>query len=149
MILICLRIGTSGGLLWIRLWAFGFHKMLGSSWVAAQLAASQEGLSSKSEWVSRFRTTCMTTEKKSSVYFYRCNLIRKPLDAENRLKERQLKNVPPYVFKGVRNRMRSKFHSHAVVCHVPAVTLCWLLWTESLYYTQSEPTVVMFPSPYV
>jgi hypothetical protein len=27
----------------------GFHKMLGSSRVAAQLAASQEGLSSKSE----------------------------------------------------------------------------------------------------
>jgi hypothetical protein len=26
--------------------------MLGSSWVAAQLAASQEGLSSVSEWVS-------------------------------------------------------------------------------------------------
>jgi hypothetical protein len=24
----------------------GFHKMLGSSWVAAQLAASQEGMSS-------------------------------------------------------------------------------------------------------
>jgi hypothetical protein len=29
----------------------GFHKMLGSSWVAAQLTASQEGLSSMSEWV--------------------------------------------------------------------------------------------------
>jgi hypothetical protein len=27
-----------------------FHKMFGSSWVAAQLAASQEGLSSMSEW---------------------------------------------------------------------------------------------------
>jgi hypothetical protein len=27
-----------------------FHKMLGSSWVAAQLAASLEGLSSMSEW---------------------------------------------------------------------------------------------------
>jgi hypothetical protein len=40
---IWLRIGTSGG-------PFGFHKMLGSSWVAAQLAASQEGLSSMSDW---------------------------------------------------------------------------------------------------
>jgi hypothetical protein len=29
-----------------------FHKMLGNPWVAAQLAASQEGLSSMSEWVS-------------------------------------------------------------------------------------------------
>jgi hypothetical protein len=28
-----------------------FHKMLGNSWVAAQLAASQEGLSSMSDWV--------------------------------------------------------------------------------------------------
>jgi hypothetical protein len=33
---------------------FGFHKMLGISWVAAQLAASQEGLSSVSEWVSEW-----------------------------------------------------------------------------------------------
>jgi hypothetical protein len=44
-----LRIGTSGGLLWTRYWTFWFHKMLGSSWVAAQLAASQEELSSMSE----------------------------------------------------------------------------------------------------
>jgi hypothetical protein len=41
-----LRIRTSGGLLWTRQWTFGFHKMVGSSWVAAQLAASLEGLSS-------------------------------------------------------------------------------------------------------
>jgi hypothetical protein len=43
--LIWLRIGTSGGLLWRREWTFGFHKTLGSSRVAAQLVASQEGLS--------------------------------------------------------------------------------------------------------
>jgi hypothetical protein len=47
--LIWLRIGTSGGLLWTRYWTFGFHKMLESTWVAAQLAASQEGLSPTSE----------------------------------------------------------------------------------------------------
>jgi hypothetical protein len=29
-----------------------FYKTVGSSWVAAQLAASQEGLSSMSEWVT-------------------------------------------------------------------------------------------------
>jgi hypothetical protein len=34
-------------------WTFGFHEMLGSSWVAAQSVASQEGLSSMSEWVRR------------------------------------------------------------------------------------------------
>jgi hypothetical protein len=45
--LIWFRIGTSGGLLYTRQWTFGFHKMLGSSWAATQLAASQEGLSSK------------------------------------------------------------------------------------------------------
>jgi hypothetical protein len=33
------RIETSGGVLW----TFGFIKMLGTSWVAAQLADSQEG----------------------------------------------------------------------------------------------------------
>jgi hypothetical protein len=49
--MIWLRIGTSGGLLWTRQWTFEFHKMLRSSWVAAQLAASQGGLSSMSEWV--------------------------------------------------------------------------------------------------
>jgi hypothetical protein len=43
---IWLRIRTSGGLLWTRQWTFGFHKILGSSWVAAQLAASQEEFSS-------------------------------------------------------------------------------------------------------
>jgi hypothetical protein len=48
--LIWLRIGTSGGLLWIRCWPFGFREMLGSSWVAARLLAPQEGLSSLSKW---------------------------------------------------------------------------------------------------
>jgi hypothetical protein len=47
-----LRIGTGGGLMWTRWWTSGFNKMLGSSRVAAQLAASQEGLSSMSEWYS-------------------------------------------------------------------------------------------------
>jgi hypothetical protein len=46
---VALRIGTSGGLLWPRWWTLWFHKMLGSSWVAAQLAGSQEGLSSVSK----------------------------------------------------------------------------------------------------
>jgi hypothetical protein len=43
--LIWLRIGTSGGLLCTWWWTSGFHKLLGSSWVAAELAVSQ-GLSS-------------------------------------------------------------------------------------------------------
>jgi hypothetical protein len=47
--LIWLRIGNRGGLLWTRCWTFGFHKMLESSREAAQLAASQEGLSSVSK----------------------------------------------------------------------------------------------------
>jgi hypothetical protein len=33
-------------LLWTRWWTVGFHKILGDSWVVAQLAASPEGLSS-------------------------------------------------------------------------------------------------------
>jgi hypothetical protein len=39
----------------LRKWTFGFNKTLGSSWMTAQLAASQEGLSSMSEWVSEVR----------------------------------------------------------------------------------------------
>jgi hypothetical protein len=33
-------------------------KVLASSWVAAQLAASQEGLSSMSEWVRKDKSIC-------------------------------------------------------------------------------------------
>jgi hypothetical protein len=47
---IWLRIGTSWGLLLTRCWTFEFIKMLGCSWVAAQFAASQEGLSSVSNY---------------------------------------------------------------------------------------------------
>jgi hypothetical protein len=43
---IWLRIETNGGLSWTRDCIFGFHKMLGHSWGAEQLVASQEGLSS-------------------------------------------------------------------------------------------------------
>jgi hypothetical protein len=52
---IWLGIGTGGGLMWPRWWTFEFHKVLGSSRVAAQLEASQ-GLSSMSEWVLQVRT---------------------------------------------------------------------------------------------
>ena len=31
-----LRIGTGGGHLWVRWWTFGFHKMWGISWLAAE-----------------------------------------------------------------------------------------------------------------
>jgi hypothetical protein len=48
---IWLRIEISGGLLWTRYWTFGFRKMLGSSWGAAQLDHPKGGLSSVSEWV--------------------------------------------------------------------------------------------------
>jgi hypothetical protein len=41
--LIWLRIGTNGRLLWSRQWNFGLHKLLGSLWVAAKLAATEEG----------------------------------------------------------------------------------------------------------
>jgi hypothetical protein len=42
--LICLRIRTDGGLLWMRQWTFGFHKMRGISWLAENHLASQEGM---------------------------------------------------------------------------------------------------------
>ena len=43
---IWLRIGTGDGLLWMRYWTFGFHKMGDVSWLAENLLASQEGLCS-------------------------------------------------------------------------------------------------------
>jgi hypothetical protein len=42
--LVWLKIGASGGHLWTRSWIFGFHEILGNSWVVEGLAASQEGL---------------------------------------------------------------------------------------------------------
>jgi hypothetical protein len=44
-----LRIGNSRWLLWTRWWTFRFCKILESSLAAAQLAGSQEGLSSVSK----------------------------------------------------------------------------------------------------
>jgi hypothetical protein len=52
--LMWLRIGTSGGPLRTRYWTFGFHKMLGGSWVATQLASLPERLSSVSKYVFFF-----------------------------------------------------------------------------------------------
>jgi hypothetical protein len=52
--LICLRIGTNGGLLWTWQETFGFHKMLGNSWVASQLAAFQKELSSMESVITVF-----------------------------------------------------------------------------------------------
>jgi hypothetical protein len=37
----CLRIVTGGGHLWVREWTFGFHKVRGISWLAANRLASQ------------------------------------------------------------------------------------------------------------
>jgi hypothetical protein len=49
---IWLKIGTGGGHLWMRLWAFGFHKIRGISWPAENQLASQEGLAAWSKQVS-------------------------------------------------------------------------------------------------
>jgi len=57
--LIWLRMGTGGGILWKRHWAFGFHKMCGVSWLAENVLASQESLSSV-RLVSAFGNYCMT-----------------------------------------------------------------------------------------
>jgi hypothetical protein len=71
-----LRIGTSGGLLWTRWWTFGFHKMLGSSWVAAQLAASQEGLSSVSKFLLHKRIHVNTAQSWRWLWIIRLSIRR-------------------------------------------------------------------------
>jgi hypothetical protein len=43
---IWLRIRTDRGLLWTRLWTFGFHKMQGISWLAEELLSSEAGVCS-------------------------------------------------------------------------------------------------------
>jgi hypothetical protein len=67
---IWLRIGNGGGLMWTRWWTSGFHKMLGSSRVAAQLAAPWV-----SEWVrlcNCFGTcTCMSQRMKKEIAWLR------------------------------------------------------------------------------
>jgi hypothetical protein len=40
------KIGTGGGLLWIRWWTFCFHNMRGIFWIAQDVSVSQEGLCS-------------------------------------------------------------------------------------------------------
>ena len=44
--LMWLRVGINGKLLWTRQWTFGFYNVLGVSWLAAELLASQERLCS-------------------------------------------------------------------------------------------------------
>jgi len=44
--LMCLRIRTGGGVLWMRYWNFMFHKVGKTCWPAEDLSASQEGLCS-------------------------------------------------------------------------------------------------------
>ena len=41
--LIWLRTEKGGGLLWMRYWTFGFHKMLWISWLAKEILASHTG----------------------------------------------------------------------------------------------------------
>jgi hypothetical protein len=59
--------------LWTRRWTFGFHNMLGISWMAAQLAASQEGLSSVSKYIMTTElvsTPCLINPSRQSVCLY-------------------------------------------------------------------------------
>jgi hypothetical protein len=44
--LLWLRMGTGVGLLWMRSWTFGFHRVWRISWLAEDLLASQEWLCS-------------------------------------------------------------------------------------------------------
>jgi hypothetical protein len=63
--LVWLRIGTSGWLLW----TFGFHKMVGNSWVASQQTASQQGLCSM-ELVTRALLKQRPQPPKLWIYFW-------------------------------------------------------------------------------
>ena len=60
---IWLRIGTGGGLLWVQLWTFRFHKMKGKSWPAENLLASQEGLCSMEVNITAVCIKILTTTK--------------------------------------------------------------------------------------
>jgi hypothetical protein len=42
--------------LWTRWWTFGFYKMLGNPWIAAQLTAPQVVLSSTQSWRKVFKS---------------------------------------------------------------------------------------------
>jgi len=69
--IIWLRVGASGGLLWARSWTFGFRKLRGISWLAVELAASEERLGSIEikQWLSVCR---LATD--SSTFNWCCNI---------------------------------------------------------------------------
>jgi hypothetical protein len=55
--------------------------MLESSWVAAQLAASQEGLNSMSEWVKTDYILNIPNQKDLSPFYFRDQYLNKVLHA--------------------------------------------------------------------
>jgi hypothetical protein len=96
-----LRIGASEGFLWSRWWTFGFHKILGCSWVAAWLVVSQKGLSSMMlvTNITYIQFRCMT--KSVEVIFilnYWC-LLR-----------------DMYVYFLLSIRTHSQVHTHTLLC---------------------------------
>jgi hypothetical protein len=64
--LIWLMIGTSGRLLETPYWTFQFPKMLGNSWVAAQLAARQEFLRYSHEFHGNSETVILVSESRGT-----------------------------------------------------------------------------------
>jgi hypothetical protein len=75
--LIWLGMWTNGGLFWTRHCTFGFHEILGHSWVTGQLAASQENLSSIKlvrELVSQLTSILHTWQPIISVRNAACSL---------------------------------------------------------------------------
>jgi hypothetical protein len=79
--LIWLRTGSIGRIWSTRQWTFGLHKTLGSSWVAAQLAASQEGLNSMN-LCSYSRISLLLVKPKCSL---RCSHTPSPVPILNQI----------------------------------------------------------------
>jgi hypothetical protein len=72
-----LRIGTNRGIFRTRKRTFGFHKMLGSSWVVAQLAVSQEGLISEQLFTWITSSVCIALAASST------SVVRSPAGRRN------------------------------------------------------------------
>jgi hypothetical protein len=105
------------------------HKMLGSSWVAAQLTASQKGLSSMSEWVSE----CVHVYTYIYAIYMNLYVFRLKMGKQN------IRNwiVIPRIHSHCAHLNKYKFYSEQFSSPTYQLQTCCFLWLNSILYIYS------------